>query len=73
MIKDTSHCYQDKEEQDLNQSKVVQFFLWTGVQDSRNNADFPKIHNIFRINCFVLAIALVREIVLSLAKIQITA
>ena len=40
---------------------------------SRNNADFPKIHNIFRINCFVLAIALVREIVQSLAKIQITA
>ena len=52
-------CYLNKGECNLNQSKDDSFVERVAKNNSWNNGDRHKIHEIFLINCFVFIITLV--------------
>ena len=55
----SGHCYLNKAECNLNQSKDDSFVERVAKSDSWNNGDRHKINEIFVINCFVFVITLV--------------
>ena len=52
----SGYCYLNKGECNLNQSKDDSFVEWVAKNNSWNNRDCHKIHEIFLINCFVFVI-----------------
>ena len=67
------YCYLNKEECNLNQSKDVSFVKWVAKNNSWNNGDRHKIHQIFQTNCFVFVVSLVWRTVHGSAMTQIKA
>ena len=67
----SGYCYLNKGECILNQSKDDPFVERVAKNNSWNNGDHHKIHEIFLINCFVLVIGLVWKTVHSSAMTQI--
>ena len=63
----------NKGECNLNQSKHDFFVERVAKNNSWNNGDRHKIHEIFQINCFVFVITLVWKTVYSSAMTQIKA
>ena len=63
----SGYCYLNKGECNLNQSKDGSFVERVPKNNSWNNGDRHKIHEIFIINCFVFVITLVWKIVQSWA------
>ena len=55
----SGYCYVNKEECNLNQLKDNTFVERVAKNNSRNNSDHHKIHEIFLIYCFIFVIALV--------------
>ena len=53
------YCYLNKVEWNLNRSKDDSFVEWVAKNNSRNNGECHKIHEICLINCFVFVIILV--------------
>ena len=68
----SDYCDLNEEEYNLNQSKDGSFVKRMIKNNSWNNGDCPKIHEIFLINCFVFVIILVWQTVHSSAMTQIT-
>ena len=69
----SGYCYLNKGECNLNQSKDYSFVERVAKNNSLNNGDRYKIHEIFLINCFVFVITLVWKTVHSSAMTQIKA
>ena len=67
------YCYLNKGECNLNQSKDDCFVERVAKNNSWNNGDRQKIHEIFLINCFIFVITLVWRTVHSSAMTQIKA
>ena len=65
--------YLNKGERNLNQSKQDSFVERVAINNSWNDGDRHKIHEIFLINCFVFVITPVWKTVHSLAMTQIKA
>ena len=63
----SGYCYLNKGEFDLNPSKDDSFVKRVAENNSWNNGDLHKIHEIFLINCFVFVITLVWKTVHSSA------
>ena len=61
----SGYCYLNKRECNLNQSKYDSLLNWVAKNNSWNNDDRHKIHQIFLINCFVFIITLVWKTVQS--------
>ena len=57
----SGYCYLNKGESSLNQSKDGSFVERVAKNNSWNNGNPHKIHDIFLINCFVFVITLVWE------------
>ena len=55
----SDYCYSNKGECNLNQSKDDSFVERVAKNNSRNNGDRHKIHEIFVTDCFVFVITLV--------------
>ena len=69
----SGYCYLNKGECNLNQSKDDSFVERVAKNNSWNNGDRHKIHEIFLISCFVFIITLVWKTVHSSAMTQIKA
>ena len=69
----SGYYYLNKEECNLNQPKDDSSVERVAKNNSCNNGDRHKIHEIFLLNCFVFVIILVSQTVHSSAMIQITA
>ena len=67
----SGHCYLNKGECNLNESKDDSFVERVAKNNSWNNGDHHKIREIFLINCFVFVITLVWKTVHSSAMTQI--
>ena len=67
----SDYCYINKRECNLNQSKDDSFVERVSKNNSWNNGDRHKIHEIFLINCLVFVITLVWRTVHSSAMTQI--
>ena len=69
----SDYCYQNKGELSLNQSNLGSFAKRVAKNNSKNNGGRHKIHQIFLIDSFVLAITLVWKTVHTWAMTQIAA
>ena len=69
----SGYCDLNKGECDLNQSKDGSFVKRVAKNNSWNNGDRHKNHEIFLTNCFVFVVTLVWQTVQSSATTQITA
>ena len=73
IIRRSGYCYLNKGECNLNQSKDYFFVERVAKNNSWNNDNHHKIHEIFLINCFVSIITPVWKTVYSSAMTQIKA